>query len=285
MGDEVYIDNEHFIVVSTDNDTTVLLAKYNMVIYGYATPIGSVDDLQYNLHDYIDDDSGHYNNKIPFSKTDYWDNGSIIDYSTYPTIYDSTKTAPPVYYDATCRVPFAENTYIDYYKSLGLVDESHSSYSGGDFDNIRNYYEAKYANYSSDVGCYGEHYKYGNGLDPGVNGERGSLKDSETSDDYSIAYYVNRYKNKLETLYSNIDITNARLLTYDEYTTLRNNNITTVYDDFNEYFLGTASSRHYVYVVDNDSEYDPHTVSYNYDERGVRPVLEVPTCSISTVYP
>ena len=281
MGDEVYLDSEHFIVVSSDNDATVLLPKHNIVIYGYATPVGSVDDLQF----YIDDGTtsffdGMYKSYVPFmsSGVQQYITESISDYSNHPSAYLSTADSEPEFQASTSLVN--NPIYCSNYLERGFLTpsayeygdiECNGSYYSADWSVIDAYYEPRYSNYVSGWSNFsGRTYKTDGDL--GVNGYRGELA---TSDNYSVAYYVERYQNAMTA--KGATINNARLLTYDEATTLANNNVTMVEHNNETFWLGTLSDSYYADVVDGSGVSSQWATS---SSAGVRPVLEVPTCSI-----
>ena len=286
IGDEVEIGTEHFYVVSSDSDTTVLLSKYNMTIHNYATPIGSVDDLQF------DEGSDYsYNPRVQFSYEDYWKD-TIDNNSVNPIVYDPTKVTEPTFDDHTCA---PTNQYTEYFHdTLGIPydnDNNHSydlwSYDPNTYEqnsNLYLYYQSRYENFNG-YECAFNNFKIPEGELPGYNGGRNGLKSVDENIDYSVAYYVNRYKNKLESLYSNISISNARLLTYDEAEQFVNNNISLFnHEDYYGFWLANINIRY-------DSHYNEYLykvyylnssgIQHDVFESAVRPVLEVPTCSIN----
>ena len=97
-----------------------------------------------------------------------------------------------------------------------------------------------------------------------------STKDKEPlNDDYSVAYYVNKYVENLQN--RGINVTSGRILTKSE---IESGGIAYSYRESGErYWLGSASTISYVLTVYSSS-------AYNRYENGVRPVIEISTSDI-----
>ncbi len=115
IGDEVVIGTEHFYVVSTDTNETVLLAKYNLHIgriLGYDDGWISSDEIASSSEGYGIQNSNalgwysgknprYYHGVIKYSSSAYWAGGSYSgDYDAgtstpYPYVYDSNSTLYP----------------------------------------------------------------------------------------------------------------------------------------------------------------------------------------------
>ena len=117
--------------------------------------------------------------------------------------------------------------------------------------------------------------------EPDFNG----LSDDETNwfvtSGYSIAYYVERYKDLLIEMGAPSTI-NARLLSYEEAYNSRNvrasgANSIIFYREMS-YWLGSAESDDWVYNVNAYGYIDSN--SYKSVEYGVRPVIEIPTSEL-----
>lgn len=127
VGDEIRIGSEHFYVISSNQNTTALLAKYSLYVgkiyskttYEVIKNIESTDD-GYCLQSPTAKGSVHDSNQIvasvPFSQTDYWndvgDNGYRILKEKY-NIGDSDYEAN--IYDSDYVVESGDNYSIAYY--------------------------------------------------------------------------------------------------------------------------------------------------------------------------
>ena len=159
---------------------------------------------------------------------------------------------------------------------LDKIKNESFDFSNSD-SNVRKYFDEHYDNYYRYADCFGTEYRTDGGAVPGVNAARNYLE-SETDDNYSIAFYVERYKTKLEGL--GATISNARLLKHDELISLNNNSVQYYYDGQGDFWLGTTDEDGAIeYVYYNIIE----SALYGFDSAiaGIRPVLEIPTCSIN----
>lgn len=140
---------------------------------------------------------------------------------------------------------------------VGVVEFSSTNYWG---DNQNNVYETYGNSYPADV--YDENYS-GN----------------PTDDNYSIAYYVKAYREKLQQM--GTTITNTRLLTWDEAEEFKVLNSEKLYST--TFWTGTALNSSAIKVVfhDNVTSNADSAVSYiGNSPAGVRPVIELPTSEI-----
>ena len=231
-GDVIGIgETENFFVLSSNNEKTILLAQYNLLVgnqFGENSMPGyglqSVDAIA----GYCFPDEVKYGG-VNFSYTNYWDNEGTLKspYNTtgvyggnpYPEVYDNTYVTAPDF-SSTCE-------------------------DDGEGNPINN--------------CY-------------------------ATQGYSIAYYVEQYKNTLTTMGATIQ--KARLLTYEEaentYANVKdssNHNI--VFDGTQSYWLGSAAYETDVQAVDGGGKYTILS-SYKFGVYGVRPVIEIATSDIPT---
>ena len=193
VGDEIAIGDEHFYVVSSDEDKTVLLSKYNLNVGNHPAE-GKIGIQNENAKGYEKSITTGYLGTISFSNNTYW---------------------------------------LDSNNNL--------------------------------INTYGKDYIHNNVYDRSYN--------SETGNNYSIAYYVENYKNILkETMGLN---SLARLLTYDEVQFLINNNQINILK-MTTFWLGTAGDSNKIWIVNTDGEIK--YLEYNTNTtRGVRPVIEIST--------
>ena len=217
-GDELAIGTEHFYVVSSDENDTVLLAKYNLNVGNNTQPeeygkIGMQNSMAIGYNSNTSTSvNGYFPATVPFSKNSYW-TGKVGEGLTYP-----------------------------------------GNYNGPDFPNV---YDINYV------------------------GELGT-------DNYSIAYYVEQYKEKIEGIGVN-DI-DARLLTDQEAVglgCLANNTSSTcpIETDENSFITGTsfwlssARSEGGVRIISSSGTFTSFTSGYD-SYYGVRPVIVVNTDDI-----
>lgn len=97
-----------------------------------------------------------------------------------------------------------------------------------------------------------------------------------TNTNYSVAYYIQAYKTKLQAL--GVTINSARLMTYQESETFKNAGFN---DELvsSSYWLATASTSTQVWAIVSGSGLNK-TVYTSNDSRGVRPVIIIPASSI-----
>ena len=99
-GDELAIDSEHFYVISSDENETVMLAKYNLLVgnttvYNPSPKSTPIDESTegYGLQSEnalgdIGDSSKEYKGVLKYSSTFYWDQKIQENGSDYPYVYD-----------------------------------------------------------------------------------------------------------------------------------------------------------------------------------------------------
>ena len=240
-GDVVGIgETEDFYVLSTNPTTTVLLAKYNLLVgnsYGERTLPGYGLQSEEAVAGYAwaGETFVRYG-WVNFSYTNYWyENNLISPYNENNTIYYDTNnyeyrnrtnnsTAYPYVYDNRFLTAPDFTTPFDWETKTGW------------------YYE------------------------PG----------------YSIAYYVEQYKNTLISMGAPSTIT-GRLLTYEEAEANKdlgkNGYDSVIYNGIMTYWLGTAYDEDSAYVAVGEYNY---ITDFTYDgqDAGVRPVIEIPTSEL-----
>ena len=132
VGDEIAIDTEHFYVVSSDEDKTVLLSKYNLYVGGIYNTTEKESDISEDTEGYGLQNSqaigvltyaGKRIATVDFSKTKYW-----LDENEYilRKYYDESNT--PQIYDKSYNSKNGDNysiahyvlRYDNYLKQLGL---------------------------------------------------------------------------------------------------------------------------------------------------------------------
>ena len=139
-GDVVKIgDSENFYVLSSDSNTTTLLAKYNLLVgnetddWGNTfTPMTAANTPGYGLQSDTAfgwrDATIEYKGMVAFSATNYWDdgdgnlvspynaNGASYDGNPYPSIYNKTiKTAPDFTNDGFGTSGYSIAYYVEEY--------------------------------------------------------------------------------------------------------------------------------------------------------------------------
>ena len=107
VGDEISIDTEHFYVVSSDDDKTVLLSKYNL----------NTDEIK---------QSENNNNMVTFSTERYWVNGDTIDPKygiAYPAyVYDNNYIASS---GSNYSIAYHVKNYLNYLKTYSpYIDDA-----------------------------------------------------------------------------------------------------------------------------------------------------------------
>ena len=243
IGDEISIGGEHFYVVSSDQNETVLLSKYNLLVgnvyelestWTYIKSL-SESDTGYGLQNetakgYVNR-STHRIGTVGFSGTNYWDNSV---YECIGTSCSNTGTGGLLSDYTTNGASYSGSPYPDVYRS-----------------NIGNTIAPNYA-YGSTWG-----YVQNNG--------------------YTIAYYVEGYKDKLIELGAPSAIV-GRLLTYEEGQTIINGSTNPLkshlYDS--TYWLGSARGNFGIWRVSSDGSFD-NVLFPDDGSNGVRPAIEIPT--------
>ena len=262
VGDEISIGGEHFYVVSSDSNETVLLAKYNLLVgnvydddtgnYSLVKTLSS-SDIGYGLQSseakgYVpleqNETTSRYTGTVPFSGTNYWDN-RVCQYTGSTRECTGTIGLLPDY--ATNGAHYNSSPYPYVYRS-----------------NIGN-------NISPQI-VYDPTYGYGNAQNNG----------------YTISYFVEQYKNKLIELGAPNTIA-GRLLSQEEAVSLGCSETdgwcspiygtapTWVYSS--SYWLGSAGYSDITWNVQFDgafSTYFFYSESYN----GVRPAIVLRTSDI-----
>ena len=114
VGDEIAIDTEHFYVVSSDEDKTVLLAKYNLNVGAY-TVDGELGIQNENAKGYTIE-SEPRSSTIAFSNISYFSNGDGSLKNEYGSSYDHNNV-----YDSEKGIATKEvKKYRLYLEELGL---------------------------------------------------------------------------------------------------------------------------------------------------------------------
>lgn len=211
VGDEIAIDSEEFYVLSNDNNSITLLAKYNLYVGSTCNPEGTVTPLPtsgtgYNLQDATANawvnEAVDFVGTVRFSGTNYW--------------YDS-----------------------------GLKPKYGASYATSDV------YDTDYAQAPNDIA-------------------------TPTNTYYSVAYYIQTYKSKLEAL--GVTVNSARLMTYQESESFKNAGFNNELVS-SSYWLATASTSTQIWAIVSGSGLNK-TIYTSNDSRGVRPVIVIPANSI-----
>ena len=245
VGDEISIAGEHFYVVSSDQNDTLLLAKYNLLVGDVYEKIESTwtktktmdasNTEGYGLQSEIAKgynlvDSTHRIGVVAFSGKGYWDNA---EYKCNGTSFSSTGTGG------------LKSEYTNASNAEGTTSYT-SPYPYVYRSNIGNDVEPQYT-YANPWG-----YAQDNG--------------------YTIAYYVEQYVGTLKGLGASNTIT-GRLLSYEETSSLSG----TIKGNWS-YWLGSGDSRSSVwYVYGGSVDSDSFWEDYDY---GVRPVIIVRTSDI-----
>lgn len=261
-GDEVCIQTECFVIVDQNEDTTTLLAKYNVILLGFATAPGSVEGLQYDYPTltapYPDDPetstSEYWRHKgfagTIFSEKDYWiENNTVkqqyldnpLSTTNHPYVYDDTYDHEPTY-----EVASSKNSYVEFRINAnpGI----------------------------NDLITVNAQSTWDETLQDWVYPPIGTSND----ENYGIAYYVKDYKSRLQAM--GLKVNKARLLSYDEFGT-------DIVKDKQAFWLGSLNENNEVlYAYEkrlfgakngNDQEY--RVFYWGMPDRGVRPVIEIPT--------
>ncbi len=245
VGDEISIAGEHFYVVSSDQNDTVLLAKYNLLVGDVYEEIESTwtktktmdasNTEGYGLQS--ETAKGSYSGAtsyigiVAFSGKGYWDNA---EYKCNGTSCSSTGTGG------------LKSEYANSSNAEGTTSYT-SPYPYVYRSNIGNDVEPQYA-YASPWG-----YAQDNG--------------------YTIAYYVEHYVGTLKGLGAPNTIT-GRLLSYEEVISLSG----TIKGNWS-YWLGSGASNSILWFVNRGSIGSAY--SWIDNNIGVRPVIEIPTSELN----
>ena len=132
VGDEIAIDTEHFYVVSSNEDKTVLLSKYNLYVGGIYNNNEKESDISESAEGYglqnsnaigVWTSGGKRIATVDFSKTSYWldENEYILrkyyDESNNPQVYDTTYNSLN---GDNYSIAYYVLRYDNYLKQLGL---------------------------------------------------------------------------------------------------------------------------------------------------------------------
>ena len=261
-GDEVCIQSECFVIVDQDENTntTTLLAKYNVILLGFATAPGSVEGLQYDYPTLTDpypsspetSTSEYWRHKgfsgTIFSEQAYWmENNNVkqqyldnpLSTTNHPYVYDDTYDHEPTY-----NVASSNNTYAEFrINSNPGINDLITINDETEWDDTLQEWV-----YTSTPG-------------------------STNNINYGIAYYVKDYKSRLQAM--GLKVNKARLLSYDEFGT-------DIVKDDQAFWLGSLNENNNVMIVYERRVYATKTGEYRVfywgmPDRGVRPVIEIPT--------
>jgi hypothetical protein len=246
-GQEVTISNENFYVVSSDENETVLLAKYNLLVgdvydkdgstYSYRT-LSSSDD-GYGLQSseakgYVG--TNHWVGTVPFSGTNYWDD-SVCEYTGRSRSCTGT---------SNLNSKYAKNG---------------ASYDGNPLPYI----------YNSSMSNIAPSLSYPNNLGYAQN------------NGYTIAYYVENYVkllgiNGIGKLLDDSEL-NALGCYYDNV--FHCSNLPSWFSNGTTFWVGTTDHEINVYQFFYNENMVQSELAWGY-YGGVRPVIVVPTASIQT---
>ena len=250
IGDEISISGEHFYVISSNSNKTVLLAKYNLLVgsiydinSGSLTFIRAItsSDTGYGLQSSTALGITNYGGderiigSVPFSGTNYWD-GTVCEYDPNNTV--------------SCT------------GNWGLLSEyatGGASYDGNPYPNV---YRSSMSSTAPQIGIdqsQGFGYAQNNG--------------------YTIAYYIEQYKDRLIGMGAPNTIT-ARLLLYEELDGIGCSNGTCPSNrDWvmnTTYWLGSANADCAVGATVANTFY-ASDIFYSDSGAGARPVIEIDT--------
>ena len=247
VGDEYKIDTEHFYVVSSNNDETVLLAKYNLYV-------GDIYDIDKSTSTWM----YIYQRRITSKEEGY---GMQNESAKAGLINDSQWIG---------TLPFSGKNYWwdeasnNFYEKYGLSDDTNT------WKNY-NIYDSTYQEEMPEL-SFNESQGYGYIAEENYN-------------NYSVAKYVEEYIVKLKEIGAPKNI-EGRLLTSSEATALGcdsssytcQNAPTWVYETV--YWLGSSYKSKCVWAVVTSSNLG--CIVFYYGPRfGVRPVIVVPTNELS----
>ena len=238
-GDEVAIGSEHFYVISSNSNDTVLFAKYNLLVgnifrkeppsesnYSFVRVLTS-SDPGYGLQSastiaVISDEYNQFTGTVAFAGTSYWaeENALISPYNDGGASY--------------CSQIDGENCANIYNSALSTVAPTY--------------------NYSGGIG-------------------------SAQNNGYTIAYYVEAYKNALISIGAPQSIS-SRLLVLSEANAMKNGGNATLAEHMfdTDYWIAAAPNSNSVWYADESGRV---FYLFNFTTRclnlGVRPVIVVPT--------
>lgn len=250
VGDEVTLGNEKFYVLSTDENDTVLIAKYNLHV---GATYSQVALGEYVLNSNIDSstDSGLQRNGtsgvVPFASTNYWDGDQWRWENNGGNQVHSGTAGLVSPYNSTGSYSGTPYPYV-YNSSLSSTSPAIYNKNNVDSDQI------------SYVGSNG----------------------------YTIAYYVERYKTRLINNGAPNNIT-SRLLAYEEALNLGCTSSSCSgapsWLSDTTYWLGSAKDASSVYIINSNGtiEYGMVRGDITFSVYGVRPVIEVNTSDLRVV--
>ena len=276
-GDELAIDSEHFYVVSSDSNNTVLLAKYNLLVgdvFDYdsnANPYYSLNktlsnsDIGYGLQNSTakgwipleeNETTAQYIGIVGFSGTNYWDSSVCQNTGTNWSCTGTSGLLPEYSQNGETYWSNPHNTNYPYV-------------------------------YRSNIG---------NSIAPNIVYSPTSGYGLLQNNGYTISYYVENYINTLKGLGAPSTI-NGRLLSQEEATSLgcsESDYRCSPVDDSNNptngtaaswvysttYWLGSAYGNNGVWNVNSDG-YLGLSYFYYDNSYGVRPVIEIPTSELN----
>ena len=197
VGDEVIINSEHFYVISSNEEKTLLLSKYNLLVgnvfnwndgkFTLLKTFNSSDkgymlqSRETNSQINLDTRLGKLTGVVPFSGINYWDNVACPSDGNGETVCES-------------------GTY-------GIIDDysvNNASYDGNPYPYV---YDSNKASTEPSLYCMSE-----------TNGDGGCYANNN---DYTIAYYVENYLSKLKSDMGLPNTASARLLSIEEIKLLK----------------------------------------------------------------
>ena len=258
-GDEISIKSEHFYVVSSDSNKTVLLSKYNLLVgdvFDYDRNANlqfslnktlSSSDTGYGLQDseargVVTGDQTQYVGVVAFSGKGYWDSAECISNGPYSSLCPGTS---------------------------GLLSEysqnGETYFSNPHNTNYPYVYRSNIGNTTAPNILYHSNVGYGLAQNNG----------------YTIAFYVENYVNTLKGLGAPNTI-EGRLLSYEEADTIRNGSANPIKEHLydSSYWLGSAQFKTNVWHV-GYSGYINGSYYFQNQNMGVRPVIEILTSELN----
>ena len=264
VGDEIRIGSEHFYIVSSDSNKTSVLAKYNLLV-------GDIFDY--------DDDTGYvtYVKTLSSSDTGYGLQNSEakgwVDLESGETIARYVGSVPfsGINYWGGRQCGYT-NGHWGCTGTEGLLPEyaiNGASYSGSPYPNV-------YRSNMNEEAVLMQYAQY-----PPYHVENNG---------YTIAYFVEQYKDRLNELGAPNTIV-ARLLTEEEAVSLGCDDYYAYCKGFSStaptwlytgtYWLGSAWMDNIVWNIRTDGKMELDYTYSNYESMGVRPVIEIPTSELN----
>ena len=259
VGDEISIAGEHFYVVSSTSEKTVMLSKYNLYV-GDVFDYDSNSQPAYTLNRTLSSSDEGYGLQNELAIAQFWINGN----NSYQYV-GTVQFAATNYWDQSVIVYDGANR--NYTGPAGLLEE----YSVGDASYNGNPYPYVYRS-NMNTAAPENVYNANNHACAQNNG-------------YTIAYFVENYVNKLKELGSPNTIS-GRLLSYEEATSLgcvesqyscKNTSTPAPAWVYNTgYWLGSVKSNANIWEIESNGSFGNIDLSYD-AIRGVRPVIEIET--------